>query len=267
MKIIVAHPNKHHVYHLVAGLIASGANVKFITPFFLGGTWLSLLKIFDNRLLAKARGYSDSRIRGDHVVSPLWLKLKKVVSVLMSRDFAAEFDKFVASMVKDGLVEGDVFISLQDYMPESVRAAKLKGLKIWSDQILDNSESARMRIGLAAEQFGYVPPLKSDVANDRILRLADVITVPAYYMKAEMEKRSGVLAKTFVVPYGVDTDKFSCGAAADPTASEIRVIVRANSSRKGALLFLSALKHYASDILSAYPGCSLHFILAITDCP
>ena len=248
--ILIAHPGKHHALHLVAGCIKSGVSAIYITPFYRRGLG-ALIARLPGKIGNKAKGYFNSDIPIDQVVSPIFWQIRKLFALFKNDEvFYQNFDLFVAHSIYSGKYQARVLITLQDYMPKTAAAAKSLGWKIWSDQILNQSDEMRIRIAKHEKYLGMASPWEhSEISNDEILAGADIITVPSGYTLNGICSRASKNAKIFTIPYGASAQQFSGERLADPAV--ITILARAHSVRKGGHLLLKALQECGADLLVA----------------
>jgi glycosyltransferase involved in cell wall biosynthesis len=247
--ILIAHPGKHHVLNLVAGCIKTGASVQYITPFYRCGLG-ALIALLPGSIGNRAKGYFHVDIPLQAIVSPLkWQLIKLWALYKNSPQFESAFDHFVANEINQGKLVAKIVVTLQDYMPETVRAAKNQGAIIWSDQISNQSEATSLRIVSHEQQYGLSNSWQhSEKENDEILANSDVITVPSAYCLEGIQERLDPKSKVAVIPYGANADKFSVIKKKNTT--EIVILARAQSVRKGGHLFLRALNDCGTEILN-----------------
>jgi len=248
--ILIAHPGKHHALHLVAGCIRTGATVKYVTPFYSVGLG-RLVAAMPGYAAAKAGGYAHSKISSDIVESPFWWQIKKLClpnKKLLS--FYRDFDEFVARKITRGDYQGKLLVTLQDYMPSTVRAAKKRGFIIWSDQISNQSQKAMARVLGHEQALGIESGWQhSESSNNDVIHLSDVITVPSSYCLNGIKNRISSDTYTVTIPYGASAKDFSLSHHED--SEQIVILARAQSIRKGGHLLIDALKQCGSGLLLA----------------
>ncbi len=258
--ILVAHPGKHHVLHLVAGSIKSGANVCYITPFYRSGIGMLVSKLPGN-VGEKAKGYFHPDIPHKSVCSPFQWQLKKLLSLFSNRNnYVKEFDVYVAKEIAKGKYTAKVLVTLQDYMPKTVKAAKDRGFKIWSDQILNQSELTSLRIISHETKQGLIPKWAHDECdNIDILNIADVITVPSNYCFDGIRNNIMDSSKVVNIPYGANPKQFSSSRI--NSDGEIIILARAQSIRKGGHLLLGALELCGNELVERAKPLSVKVIV------
>lgn len=249
-EILIAHPGKHHALHLVAGCIKSGVTVRYVTPFYRRGLG-RLVAALPGKIGNKASGYFHPDIPLNNVVSPMRWQIRKLIS-LFNNDLSYEraFDDFVAHKIESGKYQARVLITLQDYMPNTVRVAKRHGMIIWSDQILNQSDEMRTRI-LRHEQALSLDSIwqHSEHNNDAIIAASNVITVPSSYCLDGIKERIAPHTRVVTIPYGASAEQFSVNRTED--TRQIVILARAQSIRKGGHLLLAALQQCGSALLTA----------------
>jgi glycosyltransferase involved in cell wall biosynthesis len=256
---LVAHPHKHHVYHLAKGIASSGASLQLVVPLYNKGVLKTLARL-PIAAARKLRGYEYTNLHPRAVTTSLHWALKKLWSTRHSESgFEQYFDECVAQKIKNNYWQADVFVSLQDYMPKSVAAAKLKGWRIWSDQILNNSGKVNLNIRQLMLAQGVHHNPKSEVLNIQIIGCATVITVPSDFVASSIVEVTGNSDNINIIPYGVETEKFKASAVPDVTTNNpIRILARANSIRKGGSLLIEAIERHGAEMLAA-AGRPIHF--------
>ena len=240
---LVAHPLKHHAFQLGAGCLESGYRVKCIFPLYYR-FGLGFLNLLPPSKFNKLLGYIRPAIHTSNLQTSFSFKVKRLVTRSLV-NYVDEFDRYVSAKIISGALSSDVFISLQDYMPLSVDAAKKQGMLIWSDQILNNSRSARSSILGIIKRYQPNHTDHFDFSkNERILHLADVITSPCEYCDSGFVGQIRKEAQLFRIPYGVDESTFT-PKKFYRTQGTIRVLVRAQNIRKGGLQFLEAVSYFS----------------------
>ena len=250
--ILVAHPYKHHALNLAAGCIKSGLNVKMAFPLYRKGIG-AILENIPGKIGRKAAGYFHSSLNAENVYSPLHWQIFKLYTltgdVYRIQD---PFDSCVAKKIDSGEWKFKCIVTLQDHMPKSMQAAKKKGYIVWSDQIINLSNSATDRISRHYSSVDMKSPSHNESVNDKILNFADIITVPSLYTLNGISDRSKDDAIFEVAPYGVDRKMFDVEAR--HTGGSIRILARANNIRKGGHLLLKALANNATKFIEAADG-------------
>lgn len=247
--ILIAHPGKHHALHLVVGCIKSGALVCYFTPFYRCGLG-RLVAALPGKIGSKARGYYHPDIPLKSVISPLNWQIKKLVTLFKNNIlFYCDFDTFVAQAIATGKYQANVLITLQDYMPETVRAARERGWHIWSDQILNQSEMMASRIARHERSLGLVKTWQhSEKCNDEVIAAASVVTVPSRYTLDGIAERVVKTTSVVTIPYGASAKQFADARLVDQ--NQIVILARAQSIRKGGHLLLYALQQCSTELLT-----------------
>lgn len=247
--ILIGHPGKHHALHLVAGCIQSGASVSYVTPFYRCGLG-ALVAQMPGKIGRKAKGYFHPDIPLSSVVSPLKWQLRKLILLFNnSLSYEREFDRFVAHAIETGKYQAKVLVTLQDYMPATVKAAKKRGWKIWSDQILNQSDEMASRIAQHEQSLGLLNTWQhSEKRNDEIIAAADVITVPSSYTLNGIKGRIGANTRVVTIPYGASAKQFAGNRLVD--SQQIIILARVHSIRKGGHLLLQALQQCSAEMLA-----------------
>ena len=236
---LVAHPLKHHVFPLAAGIRRSGATMRLITPFYRKGLGRMVAALPGN-IGKKAAGYHYNGLDTAHVISPLAWQLRKLKNGGDSNALVHKFDDYISSSITRGELRARVLVTMQDYLPKSVQAGRNAGMLIWSDQILNSSRSTTDRISAHYQMAGIQPTVIHDEsANDAILSIANIVTAPSQYTLSGIVGRVSTSASLHVIPYGVDNQKFDIHGKKNENT--IRIIARANNFRKGGHLLLDTL--------------------------
>ncbi len=258
--ILIAHPGKHHVLNLVAGCIKSGANVKFVTPFYMKGS-SRILRFWPGSVGIKARGYFHDGIDRGAVVSPLKFQLRKLISVCFnSSSYVQYFDRCVARSIQRGEFKAKILLTLQDYMPQSVRMAKDRGFVIWSDQISNQSSTMELRIRDHERKFSSTTLWTHDESvNTELLRITDVITVPSSYCLEGLQGRISPSSIVKNIPYGACAEIFAVSNR--EVMPDIVIVARANSIRKGGHLLIEALGVCGSALLNLNHHRKIRFLI------
>lgn len=248
--ILIAHPGKHHVLRLAAGCTASKLDVKLMVPLYQKGL-ATVLSMVPGSVGQRARGYFDQRIPTANVISPLGQQIAKTASFILPSSFKPDrrFDLYTEREIRANRLRCKVFVSMQDYMPRSVRAAKEQGALIWSDQILNSSPETLARLQTHERLYGLPHSSVSDEVNLSILQIADLITVPSSYCFDGVKDFAGKDSRIEVIPYGADAARFF--STDDQTAGPLTILARANSVRKGGHLLLDCLEQYGEKLLQA----------------
>ena len=259
--ILIAHPGKHHVLQLVSGCIKSGVDVKFITPFYNKGI-SNLFTFIPGSIGKKAKGYKNSRIPKNCIESPIIMLLSKIILYLYSeKAFLIRFDNYVAKKILQGRYQGKIFVSLQDYMPSSVKAARKKGMLIWSDQILNQSDDSQKRLKNHINKYSRIlgSYTHDEAINSEILIASDIVTFPSMYTYEGIKDRVRSNCKLIKIPYGADSKRFK--GSEKLNNNEITILVRAPSIRKGGHLFLLALEKIYPKLIDAIDNRKIKFII------
>lgn len=243
-QILIAHPGKHHVLHIVAGCVKIGVSVKFMTPFYSSG-FGKIISMLPGSIGKRAEGYFHPDIPIQSIYSPIWWQFKKLSSFYGSgKDYEKWFDEVVANLIKKQKVKAEILITLQDYMPKTVKSAKEKGIKIWSDQILNQSDTVTSRINKHENFLKIRSNWKhNEQKNIEILSASDIVTIPSKYCLEGINNHIIKNTKLYRVPYGVDQNKFKSSMTQRPKKAII--LARAHTIRKGGHLLLFALKKYS----------------------
>ncbi len=259
-EILVAHPGRHHALHLVAGCIKSGLSISYVTPLYHCG-FGRFLSIFPGVIGQKASGYFHPDIPLEVVITPKSCQIKKLISLFNKDNYYENFfDEFVAKKIESGQYQAQMLVTLQDYMPMTVRAAKLQGCKIWSDQISNQSDETMLRIMRHEtsldnqSQFSH-----SEEANHAILSMSDVITYPSNYCFKAIDAYIPEKSRVMKIAYGASAERFSTPKITNPDV--ITVVVRANTVRKGGHLFIEALKQCSEIIEEICQPCAVKFVI------
>lgn len=256
---LVAHPLKHHVFPLAAGIRGSGATMRLITPFYRKGLGRMVAALPGN-IGKKAAGYHYNGLDTAHVISPLAWQLRKLKNGGDSNALVHEFDDYISSSIICGDLRARVLVTMQDYLPKSVQAGRNAGMLIWSDQILNSSRSATDRILAHYNKAGNQPvSIHSESANDVILSVADIVTTPSQYTLAGIEDRVSTSASLHVIPYGVDNQKFSIKVRKGENI--VRIVARANNFRKGGHLLLDTLQNCGESLQKLVSGRTIEVIV------
>jgi glycosyltransferase involved in cell wall biosynthesis len=246
--ILVAHPLKHHVLNLTSGCQDSGLTVRLITPLYKKG-WLKYLAKVSGLLGKKINGYYYEKLNPDNVISPFIWQIKRIfVPNKKTISFQESFDRYVASLIRANKLKPKVLITLQDYMPKTVMAARKKGILIWTDQILNRSSETRGKLEKNLKDAGceYIDQY-SEKYNNEILAVADVVTVACKYTAQGLSQRINLDCNIEIIPYGVDQEKF-VHTGTKSTASVV-ILARANNVRKGGHLLLKSIEENAELLL------------------
>ncbi|MBC7416724.1 MAG: glycosyltransferase family 4 protein [Pedobacter sp.] len=199
---------------------------------------------------SKAAGFTHDGIDPLNVVSPISMQLAKVYSMFNGpADFQIKFDHWVAELIQSRKLKPEIFITLQDFMPLSVRAAHENGALIWSDQILNSSSKTIKRIERHCADFGIKVQPHSELDNDWILSIASIVTVPSSFVEEGVIDRISHTAKLNRVPYGINFDLFKPNEKFIPDPNILHVVARANSVRKGGHLLFEVIERYSWELL------------------
>jgi glycosyltransferase involved in cell wall biosynthesis len=210
----------------------------------------AVVALIPGKIGSKAKGYFHPSIPLSCVVSPLTWQLRKLGSLFNNNlSYESAFDFFVAHAIENGRYQAAVLVTLQDYMPATVRAAKKRGWKIWSDQISNQSDEMAMRIAQHEQSLGLVNSWKhNEKINDEMIANSDVITVPSNYTLDGIKSRVSTITKVHTIPYGASEKQFAGTKLIDD--SQIVILARAHSVRKGGHLLLQALQHCSTELLA-----------------
>lgn len=251
-EVVIAHPYKHHVYFLAKGVQAVCDRAVLLTPLYRKGVG-RFLPLVPGSIGRKASGYFYDGLRDENVHAPSFWQMKKLASFISGHEKILEpYDSYVAKKINNKEINPKIFVTLQDYMPKSVLAAKKRGIHVWSDQITNQSMPALERIAkheINAGKFrGEI--INNEIINNEILKLADTITVPSSYCReglvGRVQKNTGV----HVVPYGADPNIFKFKQSNIISNGVVNIVARANSVRKGGHILLEAFELCGEDILS-----------------
>ncbi|HDR9055997.1 TPA: glycosyltransferase family 4 protein [Burkholderia vietnamiensis] len=257
--VLVAHPYKHHAFELGAAIAESGRSVQFVTPFYNKGmiAWLARLPLNAGR---RAGGYSHPGLPASSVYcAPTATLARAMLGATRPAAFRDAFDRMTARYVSRSAGRFEWLVTLQDYMPRTVKAAAQAGIRIWSDQILNQTDDAMARIAAHHRLLGLQAPDHDESANNAILRVAQVITVPSTYYENSLLKGGIPARDIYKIPYGAF---FEPHHAASTTAvgagHEFRIVARANTIRKGGHLLLAAVESWGKRWVAALGGGTLH---------
>lgn len=246
MDILVAHPYKHHAFHLAAGCVATGAEVKVAFPLYKKGLG-KLVSFFPGVIGKKASGYFYDQLPIDTISSNLYWQTRKLYSFFSHpRSIEKNYDLAISKKISNGVWQPKVLVTLQDHMSQTVAAAKERGITIWSDQILNMADSTQIRLERHSCDVGIDYKWFNESRNNSVLACADIITVATNYVKDGLLDRVRDDVVFEIVPYGVDTNKFSLSKS--ERTDEILIVARANSVRKGGHLLISALNKRAHQL-------------------
>ena len=124
LDILVAHPQKHHVYHLAAGCVKSGLNTQLLVPLYRKGMAASLARL-PGPIGRRAQGYHYPGLPEGSVSSSVFWQIKRLL--VPAADLVAfqyRFDAWVAARVRRGEMRPKVLVTMQYYMPATVSACK-----------------------------------------------------------------------------------------------------------------------------------------------
>ncbi|MDO9314997.1 MAG: hypothetical protein Q7T97_10675, partial [Burkholderiaceae bacterium] len=156
-------------------------STQLITPFYRKG-FGRMVAMLPGNVGKQAAGYQYNGLDSNHVISPLAWQLRKLQYGRDSESLIREFDEYVSARIARGDFPARVLVTMQDYLPKSVQAGKKAGMLIWSDQILNSSRSATDRMSTHYQMTGIKSvTVHDESANDAILHLADIVTVPSQY--------------------------------------------------------------------------------------
>ena len=239
---LVAHPLKHHAFHLAAGCVKSGRSALLLTPLYRKGLG-ALIAMTPGALGRRAAGYVHDDIPLVNVWAPLAWQIRRLAFLAGFKfDFNAAFDSFVAELLLREKIVPKYVATLQDYMPMTVRAAKRMRIRVWSDQILNQSKDAMARISRHSETItGHSYDSKHDESqNIAIVAASDIVTVPSRFCHDGIVGVVPPTASVRFIPYGVEDTRFgprkSCGREG------VRIVARAHTIRKGGHLLIRALE-------------------------
>lgn len=257
-KILVAHPLKHHVFNLTAGCIKSGSSTVLITPYYKIGLG-RLISMLPGKIGKKSSGYFHASIPKESVYSPIYLQLTRFLFFFLEQDkFVKFFDEFVAEQLRLKRFKPSYLVTLQDYMPKTVETAIALGIEVWSDQIIIQTIDSQRRINRHFETINKSKSvIVAQTANNEIMRDASIITVPSAYCFDCLFGDKVDVKKVSVVPYGVDTEKFSL--IPNRRSESISILAR-GTFRKGAHLLLKAIELGGSEFIEKLPNNSLEIV-------
>lgn len=259
LDVLVAHPLKHHVFPLAAGIQRSGVSMRLLTPFYCKGVG-RLIAALPGSAGDKAKGYHYGGLDTENVITPWTWQLRKLKHGGNSNELVREFDDYASARIASGDLRARVLVTMQDYLPKTVLAGKKAGMLIWSDQILNSSQSATDRIATHYEIEGVRNAASHDEAiNDFILSMADLVTVPSQYTFNGITGRVATSATVHIVPYGVDNQRFNVHR--QKHGDMVRIIARANSIRKGGHLLVDALMKCGQELRELVHGRSIEVVI------
>jgi glycosyltransferase involved in cell wall biosynthesis len=242
VRILAAHPLRHHFLHTARGIAASGFDYAIAVPFRLGQRMFRLLSTALPGRLSTLRNYTYPGVDPDRIYlpSPGWpVALTRLAS---ARKAVGYFDARCAHDIATDRLRADVLHVFQDYMPRTVAAARRRGSRIVVEQISNSSLQVRARAAQLAEQWGY--PLErfgfspEEKDNDEILHGATAAICPSRFI---IEGVTGRIAGTIAhLPYGVDLSMFAPLTKPDP-AQEFRLVARSTTIRKGLTITIEAV--------------------------
>lgn len=260
LDFLVVHPEKHHILPLVVGLERSGRSYNFLTPLYRKGLGALLSKV-PGALGTKAGGYSNEEIDSGNVCSPLFCQTRKLISHLRPNRtaFYHWFDLYVTGLILGRHIEAKWLVTLQDYMPLAMAAARSVGMKTWSDQISNQSQSAIERLLRHHAEYGVdIGVRELNRVNEEIVSQSDLITVPSRYCLDGIGATASSMPQIKVLPYGV-----AAGSTRpiSSRASKVRIVARANTIRKGGHLFIEAMRLNSRTLLNhAEDGIDIVFL-------
>ena len=259
-EIMIVHPGKHHVLHLVAGCVKSGLDVSFITPLYKLGAG-NLLSFVPGTIGKKASGYYHPGIPKRSIVSPLQWQLQKIKSFFNSNsNYVRIFDSSVASCIQNGRFKAKILVTLQDYLPKTVYAAKKCGFQIWSDQIINQSAEMAKRIASHECHEGVVSRWNHDEnVNTELLLMSDFVTVPSTYCLDGIRERIHKSSVLRQIPYGAKESAVISRISRD--TQRVTILARAPSIRKGGHLLLRAIKQSGEKMLSTANGNEIKIVI------
>ena len=256
---LVAHPVKHHAFNLAAGCLKSGRSTLLVTPLYRKGIGAVIARL-PGGIGKKMQGYVHCSLPAANVMSPTAWQIRRLFSFLRpAPTFNSDFDSFTADLILRGALRAKHVVTLQDYMPETIRASLQTGSKIWSDQILNQSDEAMQRIARHyADLSGKFFDIHNEATNREILSLSSVVTYPSKYCAAGSTNFIRPSAIVSYVPYGVDDRMF--GTTLKSTKQFVRIVARANTVRKGGHILLRALAECSEKLLLATRGRPLEVV-------
>ena len=250
LDILLAHPLKHHVFNLAVGCQNTGLDIKLITPVYKK-SWLKLLSFLPGSAGKKLDGYHYVKLESKNVITPLYWQLRRLLSKEDVANFQEAFDCYVANQITKLKFKPKVLVTLQDYMPRTVQAAKDKGILIWSDQILNRSLAARNILKSNLIEAGLKFEDKySEIHNTNILENASLVTAACRYTVKGIADRVNKNCLIKIIEYGVDESKF-CVMDNLSNDKTIKIVARANSVRKGGHILIDALANIGTELITA----------------
>lgn len=262
--IFIAHPHRHHIYHLTAGCNLTGFKTTLCVPFYDVGVARLASHFLPGNIKRKARGYRSSDLNDKQIWSPSFWQAWKFLTFFRGASdisfFTHCYDRYVASRIISGKILPDIFITMQDYMPLSMKAAKQAGALIISDQILNKSETAQRRLAAALGHKNQSSDDKEDQSvNREILSESHAVFAPST-VGIESIKEYSSQARHFITPYGVSRRFLAKEPPEHTEEATIRVAARANTVRKGGVLLMRALNNIAEELV-LISGANIEFIL------
>lgn len=261
VKVIIAHPHRHHVYHLASGLKDSGVSILLVTPLYKTG-FARLLAGIPSSIGQKAKGYWCAALDDREVHSPMVWQLLKLLTLIGGASdrsaFTALFDLYVSLRLKRW--KPDVVVCMQDYMPRTAEKAKAIGVKLISDQILNQSDAYRQRHCLNMEALNLEVAFPEQFTNQAILGLADAVFTPSV-TGAQAVNASAPNARFYLTPYGVSTQFSEDKKSLKPSSVNIQVLARASTVRKGGHLLVPALLKCGRAIVASTNGVPIHVVI------
>ncbi|RQZ41926.1 glycosyltransferase family 4 protein [Burkholderia sp. Bp9099] len=253
--VLVAHPYKHHAFELGAAIAEAGRNVQFVTPFYSKGL-TALLSRLPMNAGRRASGYAHPGLPASNVRCPLAATLlRAALGTTRPIAFRDAFDRMTARYVLESAGRFEWLVTLQDYMPRTVDAAVQVGVRIWSDQILNQTDGAMARIAAHHRVLGLPIPDHDESKNDAILQKAQVITVPSTYYERSLLSGGIPPGDIYKIPYGAFFEpQHAVPHTAARERQEFRVVARANTIRKGGHLLLSAIESWGERWVAALGG-------------
>ncbi|MBB3255239.1 glycosyltransferase involved in cell wall biosynthesis [Paraburkholderia bannensis] len=257
-EVLVVHPYKHHALELAAAIAQSGRPIQLLTPFYRKGL-TGLLAWIPLDAGRRAAGYDHAALRASDVYCPFAATMLRFALGGRPAAFRDAFDQLAAHHVSASAGRFEWLVTLQDYMPRTVDAAVRAGVRIWSDQISNQTDEAISRIGAHHRALGLPEPRHDESKNRAILEQAQLVTVPSSYYERALLSRGVSAQKLYKIPYGAFFPPSSTAANVVLRNRDVfRIVARANSIRKGGHLLLCAIKEWSDRWTAALRGKPLH---------
>jgi len=238
---MILFPNfdRQHSYETVRGLMLTKRRVRYV-----GGSY-HLFRTRTERLvynLGLIRAKLPSVVGSSNAIEVLAYCFRHRLKLRNTRSFSnvhGQFDWWVAQQVRKWAPEIEAIYCYQDYLPITIRMAVALKIPTVCEQIIDNSPEAQGRLSKEQKRAGVEVPVMSEQANLDIMRNSSVVVVPTdslyRYVNESFPKK-----RVYLAPYGITAPDEDAGTRLSPPGNYI--VVRANSVRKGSLIFLTAVK-------------------------